>query len=314
MTGLKRFEFYLLQIEEIFLKAGFEENPALYLLKIDARSSLFRLEALSRIYYGVYGNNFFKKLDERFKTLEDLLGKMDEFFAAEKDLGEKGERAEMLAQLNKNGNLKSGELNELLKKEGWLSGKRLKKIRAKLEKFSWKKPKKEIKRIKEFLEYEIAIIIEFHSAHFIFTELESQLHEMRRKLRWLSIYPHALQGAIQLTDSHPDDLSLLKYQSQEVVISPFNKMPDVGENKHLILFEKSRFLALSWMISELGKLKDKGILKETSDKIATELNVEINSTLDQTNEREILNEASEICRSFFDEHQLLQLIYGTAEI
>ena len=314
MTGINRFEFYLLQLEEIFIKAAGEQNIALYLLKVDVRSTLFRLEALSRIYHGVYGKKFFKKLDDRFKELEDLLGKMDEFYAAEKDLSAEGEKPEILAWLNEKGNLKSEELNKHLKEEDWLNGKRIRKIRRKLADFSWDKPKKEIKGIKEFIEYEIAIILEFHSAHFIFSELESQVHEMRRKLRWLSIYPHALQGAVQFTDSHPSDPSLLKYQTQEIVLSPFNKMPDVGSNHYLILLEKSRFLALSWMISALGKLKDKGLLKEISTEAAKGAKVDNFEKENNVNEPDILKEASDICRAFFDEHHLSLLVYGIGEV
>ncbi|MEO5967872.1 MAG: hypothetical protein ABIP69_06400 [Ferruginibacter sp.] len=314
MTGIVRFEYYLLQLDEHFLKAASEEDPALYLLKVDARSTLFRLEALSRIYYGVYDTKFFKKLIERFKELEDLLGKMDEFFAAENDLSKEDAKPEMLSWLNTNGNLKAADLNNKLKKDDWLNGKRLKKIRRKLADVSWEKPKKEIKKILNFIKYEIAQIIEFHSAHFIFTELESQVHEMRRKLRWLSIYPHALQGAVQFTDSHPNDPSLLKYQTQEIVLSPFNRMPDVGNNHYLILFEKSRFLALSWMISALGRLKDKGLLKEISETAAKNSNVENIPIEENINEAEILKESSEICRSFFDEKQLIQLVYGIGEV
>ena len=40
------------------------------------------------------------------------------------------------------------------------------------------------------------------------TEMESQVHELRREIRWLSIYPHALLGMIQLTESG-ESLSLI---------------------------------------------------------------------------------------------------------
>ncbi|MEO6655229.1 MAG: hypothetical protein ABIO36_04035, partial [Pyrinomonadaceae bacterium] len=134
--------------------------------------------------------------------------------------------------------------------------------------------------------------------------LESQVHELRRKLRWLSIYPQALQGCIQLTINASNDKNVAKYLTSEIVNSPFNKMPAPGTNRYLLMFNKYYFLALSWMIAELGKLKDQGlrivVLNESG----------YDSKSDQTVTAEILSQATDICRSYFSEKDLDKIING----
>ncbi|MBS1761755.1 MAG: hypothetical protein JSR00_02670 [Bacteroidetes bacterium] len=314
MTAINRFDSYLDKLSEMLSSAVKEENPALHLLKVDARNILFRIEALCRIYAAVYDSNYFEKLMERVKIFEDQLGKIDDFLGSEKALRNIGENEAILTKLHSKALIAASELNSNLEEKNWFNGKRIEKIRMKIHARKYFKPKKEIRRIKEYFDFEIMKIIDFHKLHFDFTELESQVHELRRKLRWLSIYPHALNGAVQLTNSNYSLPQLLKYQTQEIVLSPFNKMPDAANNKHFIIFERDRFLALSWIIAELGKLKDKGLLKETVENTAKEIAIESFTISTFDDEAIILNEASNICKKFFDEKNLRNLIYGLGRI
>ena len=140
-----------------------------------------------------------------------------------------------------------------------------------------------------------------------FTDLESQVHELRRKLRWLSIYPQTLQGGIQLTKTSARDKNVKKYLTPEIVNSPFNKMPTAGTNRYVLTFNRDYFLALSWMISELGKLKDQGLRLTVLNEAGTR------SKTYAANKAEILSKASGITQTFFAERNLDKLVAGVVK-
>ena len=68
--GLLRFEFFLNQLETIILKADKQKNPGLFLYKNNARTPLFMLEALSKMYAEIHNKKKFSKLKEHFKFQE----------------------------------------------------------------------------------------------------------------------------------------------------------------------------------------------------------------------------------------------------
>jgi hypothetical protein len=85
-------------------------------------------------------------------------------------------------------------------------------------------------------------------------------------------------------------------------------MPPAGTNRYLLMFNKDYFLALSWMIAELGKLKDQGL--------RTVLLTEAGKTAkaDAKNNAEILAKSTEITRTFFAEKNLDKLLGGVVKI
>jgi hypothetical protein len=307
-NGLARFELYLGKVEKLLTEAEGQKDPAFWLYQNGARTPIFMLEGLAKLYSGLHNKKRFEKMEEHFKLLEDGLGAIDYYdgFAKEFSADKK-----VSAAITKSVRSKAGEktklLNELLIKKSWIGkdAKRISKIRKKLGNADWLEDKAEMKSIDDTYRDSIKKINAFAKSYDKgFTELEAQVHEFRRKLRWLSIYPQALQGCIQLTESTAKDKNLAKYLTPEITCSPFNKMPDAGANRYLLMFEKDRFLALSWMISELGRLKDQGlrihVLREAGSASKT----------DQKNEEEILLKASDICRTFFAEKNLDKLISG----
>ncbi len=144
------------------------------------------------------------------------------------------------------------------------------------------------------------------------------MHELRRKLRWLSIYPHALQGVIQYysdTDVLPQ---LKKYMTDEILKSPFNKFTAEGDNAAVLLINKNYFFALSWILAKLGELKDEGLLltglveaiKQTTSLKEKDAFIQAHSYLGkkQLSLQEILNEAEIITKTFFNEKNLNYLM------
>ena len=177
--------------------------------------------------------------------------------------------------------------------------------------------------LNEFYGKAIYEIVEFtHKTKFHFDNVEADVHELRRKLRWLSIYPQALRGSVQLSKMPQTPGHLIKYLVPEILNSPYNKMPDAGPCKYFLLLNENYFYALSWLIAELGKLKDTGLkiiaIKEALQQSSGVLPQE---ALGQTEHivgaahptmQQLLNDAERVSKTFLDEHNLEFLVIGTA--
>lgn len=259
--GPARFEYYLGKLEALLQDAAKDHNPALYLYKNDARTPLFMLEALTRIYRDIHNNKKFNKLLDQFKQLEDGLGAIDYYDAyANNFLKHPMVPVHIREYMQGQAREKIQAFNEMLAEGKWLAKDSILKIRKKLNEAGWLQPKEELKGIKEVYDDAIKKINEFiQTSKGNFTEMEKQVHEFRRTLRWLSIYAQALRGCIQIMDSGESEQATKEYLVPEIVNSTFNIMPDAGDNNWFLLLEKNYFYALSWLIAELGKLKDEGL-------------------------------------------------------
>jgi hypothetical protein len=322
--GFVRFDFYLDRLEKLCFRASAEINSALWLYANDARTPLFMLEGLAKIYGGLHDKNRFGKIQTHFKLLEDALGAIDYYDSFAKEFSANKEiPAETAAYVRTQADKSARRANGLLIKEKWTgeNANRTSKIRKKLSGADWMKEESETVAIEKFYKIQIKEINAFAAKYKNgFTEIETQVHALRRKLRWLSIYPQALQGCIQLTQSDAPDKNIDKYLTPEIINSPFNKMPPAGENKYLLTLDENRFFALSWLIAELGKLKDKGLRALLIDEAARQSKTAAHAeSVKQTRRlpapessdvKEILSEASNICATFFAERNLDKLLNG----
>ena len=322
LQGPGRFEYYLIQLEELLSKAAITENPALFLYQNDARTKLFMLEGLSKLYAGLHDKKRFLYAMEYFKTLEDMIGAVDYYDAFAKDFLEDPimpSTIRLFVESKREEKLKA--INEILIKKKWISADlyRTKKIRKRIKKTDWKIPEKEVELIKEFYFKAIEKINEFYKeTGNQFTHIELQVHDLRRKLRWLSIYPQALRGCVQSVDNGIETPEITKYLTPEIINSPFNIMPPPGNNRFFVQLEKNYLFALSFVISELGKIKDQGLrivavaeaVKHTqfvTDEIAMERAIELNA-VNTDGLYSSLKKANEICDPFFAENNLGKLI------
>ncbi len=320
--GKARFAGFLTQLGTLLREAGRQANPAGYLLEHNARTPLFMLEGLARLYSNLHDKPMFSKIKAQFKELEDLLGQIDYYTSLQAAFNTGNPaREKIVEELSASAEKSTSELNKVLKENKWLgkSPKRLKKIGRKLDGAKWMKEKKELEAIRSFYQNSIVEIKVFYgNANGHFTEIEYQVHSLRRKLRWLSIYPQALQGCIQLSDTHPVDESLEKYLIPEIVTSPFNKMPEPVDNNYTLLLEKNYFLALSYMIDALGKLKDEGLsllAAETHIRNSHQPGAPSNDLAHiETNKQVILDKASSLCASYFEENNLENLVLDVRSI
>jgi len=326
--GLSRFDYFLNQLQPIITTAAKQKNPALWLYRNNARTPLFMLEALAIMYSSFHNAKKFSKIKEHFKLLEDTLGAIDYYDTAAKNLANnKKIPASVINYLQAQSREKIQSLNEILAEKDWLlpGVNRINKIRKKLEDAKWKEDEKEIKRMNEFYGESIYEIVAFtRNSNFIFTHMEAEVHELRRKLRWLSIYPQAIHGAIQFGQNKITPGHLAKYATKAIVTSPYNKMPVPGITKYTLLLEQHYFYALSWLIAELGNIKDNGLqiiavkeaLQQTSNITDTAAFKKTYQLLGskQPSMDELLEKAGKICKTFFKEQNLEHLVIGIKQL
>ncbi|MEP7237070.1 MAG: hypothetical protein ABI685_04375 [Ferruginibacter sp.] len=328
-NGQLRFDYFLNQLQELLVKSSKQKNPALWLYQNNARTPLFMLEGLAKMYTQIHNKKKFTKLKEQFKLLEDAIGQIDYYDAFAKELmADKKIPAAIITYLQAQSREKIQSLNEILTEKNWLGddSKRIEKIKKKLAKADWQDEQKDINSIHEFYINAINKILEFiNEKDFHFSDVEKDVHEFRRMLRWLSIYPQALRGCIQLSKSKmAAPKYIAKYLTKSITTSPYNVMPDAGDQPYFLLFDQNRFYALSWMIAELGILKDSGlkveIIKEallqsakTTEKDALARAYKLAGTKQITIEQ-VLTTAENLTKTYCKEKNLESLITGTAAV
>ena len=326
--GLSKFDYYFNKLQPILTTAAKQKNPALWLYRNDARTPLFMLEGLAKMYTSFHNKKKFTKIKEHFKLLEDTLGAIDYYDSIAKDLGaNKKVPATVIAYLQAQSREKIQSLNEVLLENDWLlpENSRIDRIREKLQEADWLEEEKEVDQVHDFYGEAIYELVEFtQKTNYQFTNLESGIHEMRRKLRWLSIYPQALRGTIQLHTLPKPLKHLTKYLSKEITTSPFNIMPDVGAAKYVLILEQNYFFALSWMIAELGRIKDNGLhiiaIKEALQQAATLTDEAALKKIypmlgiKQTKLPVLLEQAGNICKTYFKEQNLEHLVTGVNKV
>jgi hypothetical protein len=284
-ASIKRFLNPIQELRLIIANAQSQENIPLAFYESAARQHLFYLEALCRIYKKTNSKKLFKKLQSKFKSLEDQLGKVDYYESFHKDFSKlKDFPAVLINQLFQHYQNELKNLYSLLVEDNWLDeeNNRIDKIITQLDKVIWLNADDERVAISTTIQNEIEKILKnYKSGKLNFDNIEDGVHEFRRSIRWISIYAQALSGLIQLKKDHLATF-FENYLTPEVVTSPFNKMPENKTDFKTIELSESPFYALSWMIAESGKLKDEGLeiicieelMKETSfiseDKIPTE--------------------------------------------
>ncbi len=309
MKGIERFETYLDQLVQLTQGISKSKSAAESMLQQNGRTIFFMLEGLCRVYQFLHNKKLFSKLGEKVKAVEDLLGDMDHYRECIDEFDKKDNiPAPVIEYFREMYGKSTGKLNLLLQKEGWLNGSRIEKIRKKLHKASWKKEKKEAEEIKRYYQEEIKEFEKLCKETGRMTEIEDHLHEFRRRLRWFSIYPHALQGIIQLEENKKNRENLLKYQTAEIVSSPFNKLPEVGNARFICYLRKENFLALSWMIDALGKLKDRGLLSENLVHALKETRQSSDFLNALEPPGDLLKEANNIMQAFMEDKVLDDLV------
>ncbi|MDP3556288.1 MAG: hypothetical protein Q8T03_02875 [Bacteroidota bacterium] len=150
-----------------------------------------------------------------------------------------------------------------------------------------------------------------------FDDMEEQVHELRRKLRWISIYGESFQGLIVLKDEKTKYVWEKNFITTKEIKSPFNKLPIKKNLSQHILLNKKAFYALSFMISNLGIIKDKGLGLYTLEKSIRKTDTEkgINSSIlaskqldAKFTQESLLKEAHILSNNFFNKHKIHEIL------
>ena len=319
--GKEIFNYHLNNLEKLLNQAKNQNNPALWLFENGLRTPMFMLEATARVFEKIYDSKDLEKRKEQIKTVEDAIGEVDYYNAFAKELTlNQNIKPAIIDYLNQQTDLKIIELNTILNDENWLNRKRIAKIKETINSVDWLSETNELKKIDQFYKKSIAKIDEFIKiTTFDFDDIENDVHELRRRLRWLSIYPQALLGVFQYSKSIENPpKNLEKYLTPEILESKYNILPTTLQFTNPIEINKNYFFALSWIIAELGKIKDEGlrimVLKEAIENTDnSDLKIdesEIHKILNtkQKSLETLLSSAEKIVKPYFEEQNLKNLL------
>jgi hypothetical protein len=268
-------------------KKSFEsKNIGLEFYSLGARNDLFQLEAIARIYRSEFGKEKAQTLLDQIKNAEDALGAFDFNYALDKQMNAvEGLNHDLKTYFKNKSAAANKVLTTFLVDKKWVANSN--DIYDELENSFLSM---QLSKSKEWTEVIGELIIkELNKIHKRITEgefrplqLELGVHEIRRKLRWISIYSQAANGLVQLIENSNKNTSLTKYLKPEIVSSPFNKLPKKPAGKSCVEIQKDHFYSLSWMITELGKLKDVGLLKEYVDYAFNDIKLNDHKEIEKT--------------------------------
>jgi hypothetical protein len=313
MKTINPFLLYSDKLIEKLQHAKKEKDPAMWLYKNDLRTEAFMLESLYRLYEKGF-DSVYENGNKLFKKLEDALGQIDFYDVFYQDF----KANKKISQDAKNYILRKKErslekFGKLLAKKGGLED-RIKELNKFITGQQLKFEGTAIKKIETAIQKEIVVIKEFvEQTNRNFTRVEEELHEVRRKLRWLSIYGQSLQGIIKLVDDGKKDAWEKKYLSKKIVALPFNKLPLHNFPAHVI-YRKNNFYALSWLIFELGILKDTGFRLEFLAKVIRKVEeIDPEAAMKKAelalavkeNEKALLKHASRLVSEFLNKDKVL---------
>lgn len=309
-NSINPLQIYSKQLLQLFKKAQSSKNPALYLYSKNARTPLFMAESVTRILMALSANPNFEKWHKVFKKLEDTIGEIDYYDAA-------------LKNFSSNKLIEKESLDYLLKKKNKLVDKLNKKLTEKefylpifnevlLANELNLNDKLIIGEIKKHLTQELDNISEFFGQfHDSFDNMELQVHELRRKLRWISIYAQSLNGIIVLKPVKE------KYEWEKEFITPaektslYNNLTVTKNLNNYIYFNNKAFYALSNIIRKLGEIKDVGLSILLLEKCIRKTHFVKIGNIQQkaqeqlklnTSEHDLLNEAHKILLLFLKKY------------
>lgn len=256
-TVFNPFLYYSEQLQNLLHQAAKQKDAAWWLYKHDARTVFFMLEALTRLHQKAFDEKVFDKWNKRFKKLEDLFGEVDEYAALETQFkANKKIPREVIRYFTVRKESALEKCNRRLLAKDWLKDK-LEAFDRKISAFDQAFDEAYLAELRFALEKEIDAILYFAlRVNYQFTKIEDEVHELRRKLRWLSIYAQALRGLIQLKKSASRSTYAQQYFTRDILNSPFNKLPPKPAKAAVMEFDVNSFYALSWAIRQLGTWKD----------------------------------------------------------
>lgn len=256
---------FLAPVKEAKKKLSEVESPSSLssLQRTNLRSDLFRWEALTRLYSdNSKEGEPFERLRGQVKEFEDILGKwIDKRLRTE--FAEKVKAPEpVIARFRK----KAGEYDEtffdFLQKNGWspeAKEDRLTDTEKQLKESRWLGYSEDRSQLLHRMAEEAR---EIHRAlkkeEYDFGKLELGIHELRRDIRWFSIYAGALQGMLLLKDGECPYPEYAWLSQSKYAKGPFSQLDGPERAIQPCYLTRCLFLEISRQVDLLGKIKDYG--------------------------------------------------------
>lgn len=252
------FQVYCKKLITAFKKAKTNPDPALFLYKNDVRTTLFMAESILRIANKLFEDKEIKEWHAIIKKLEDMLGVIDVYIVLLATYSKlKSVRVQQLEYISNKIDKSVNKLNSILIKHNYF----LEDLQQMCDGFKINfNDEHLVLQLHEEIKSELKESCDFFN-HFKngFTDMEDQVHELRRKLRWISIYGESFQGMIVLKEDKENYKWEKEFVTKTETQNPFNKLPVKKNLSQNISFNKKAFYALSYMIDNTGKIKDKSI-------------------------------------------------------
>jgi hypothetical protein len=312
-------QYYGFKVLKLLEQSASRPHPATFLHKEEIRSDLFMLESLLRLLSKI---NIVKPRDKKTKDRlkatkkqEDAMGKLDDYY-------------QIVGLFSKNKKIKKKQLDYLRDKHAEIAHQITKDLRKKnfyIDIFDNLVADPGINfnntslitKLKKEIEKEMQKCFGFYNKYpDRFSDMESQVHEIRRKLRWISIYGHSFNGIIVLHETKTKYVWEKKFITKTETSSSYNILPVEKGFVRYIKFNKKAFLALSFVIAKLGEIKDKAFQAKELEKsvIATKKNkTKVASVVTRQlnyryNEKDLLAEAHDLLSEFFDKYRIHELL------
>lgn len=278
--GARAFAVHLERFEAIVLHAsaqtarGLRRHLAVRCYLEDLRTPAFMLQGLGRVYRKVLPRDAGAVIESQriiYKEVEDALGEFDAWHTL-LVRAQKAWRAPTAVQawFHDNRMHAAGRVDAALhifrltpEKSGRGTGggardiPALFGIRAECADLPWPADWKDRKKVARFLANELREIEEHcESGTLNLRDLEGGLHELRRRLRWPSVYAAALNGLVVIGPQKAAAPGLTHYCTPAVTGSRHAYLPRNRRVAQPLEINYAHWIALSWLIQELGLQKD----------------------------------------------------------
>lgn len=271
------------------------------------RNHFFRLETLARLAGGLSDKDQFKNDLALFKKAEDLIGQYD-FYAAYLTIFSENKKCHQtfVGIYSEHLREKEAALSDLL---NYWTGKEAAQALAgfyrRCDEISFEDEASFTKQLSRFIIKALRKIVrDYDEGVYNTSDFEAGLHELRRKLRWISLYAQVTGGIVQHKPSDRTASTFEKYQTKEIMSSPFMKLPAHASFSHPVILRTATYAALSWMIATLGRYKDHALSLHLFSAETTLRNCYEKLTPEDLSEKQILNKVNELSKMFFEEDRI----------
>jgi len=247
-------------IEKVIMQESNLDKRVDLMVTRDVRRQVFLLEGLMKVYKDKFGKAAEKALD-RVKGLEDKLGAMSLSNQLLTLATDKGAPPAVIAELKKEQSQVRSELKTLVA-EDWspVADKRdqipaLNKMIKGLSEEKWGGYENDQQYFKAQLADHLK---DLEETPYDMDVLQEGIHELRRQLRWTTVFVEASGGMIQL-DAASNPLPQFKNLLQDpLATSKYVTLPSAEREQSPVMLSKSLYLANMQAVLDLGAIKDQG--------------------------------------------------------